>query len=217
MPTKSQLLHGLTEEEIQIFLSHPKVQEKIYEKNERIFRQGETPKYLFVLHRGTVAVDHIDLRGKRDLVNFFKEEGTVFGEVYLYLDPTPYDFGCVAQEKSTILQIPKDFLYFNTKEPLSFKICNNMLKILSQKALFLNKKLLITNATSLRQKIAKYILENSSKEQFHLELTREDLANFLGISRPSLSRELMSMQNENLLSIDKNKISFSRKKLENIL
>lgn len=217
MPQKTQLFSGLTQEEEQLFLSQPSVQEKLFRKNERIFHQGDTPHSLYILLSGNVAVDHIDQRGKRTLVNFFNQSGTVFGEVYLYLHKAVYEFGCIAQEDSKVLCIPKDLLLYRPNNLLCNKICNNMLSILSQKALFLNKKLLITGSTSLRQKVAKYLLENTPKEQLKLELSRKDLANFLGVTRPSLSRELMAMQQDGLLSIEKNTVSFSREHLKNLL
>ncbi len=82
-----------------------------------------------------------------------------------------------------------------------------MLSILAQKAYYLNQKLNILSSNTLRQKISKLLLRNSSKDgNVILKMNREELADFLNVARPSLSRELMKMQEDGLIKIDKNKI-----------
>ena len=46
-------------------------------------------------------------------------------------------------------------------------------------------------------------------------MKREELADYLGTTRPSLSRELMNMQDEGLIEIDRSKIKIlNREDLE---
>lgn len=61
--------------------------------------------------------------------------------------------------------------------------------------------------TSLRQKIAKFLIKNSEPDgKVALSMNREDLADFLNTARPSLSRELMNMQEDGLIRILKQNI-----------
>ena len=75
--------------------------------------------------------------------------------------------------------------------------------------------LLIFSSFSLRQKIALYLLQQSEgRSRVELKLNREAMAEYLAVPRPSLSRELMSMQKDGLLKIEKDTIIVNIDKLE---
>ncbi|EFI42462.1 Crp/Fnr family transcriptional regulator [Peptoniphilus sp. oral taxon 386] len=219
MPNVSELFSKLKNEEIKYFLDKSKAIIEKLNKGDEIFRQEQEVKYLFILKKGSVVVENIDVNGKRSIVNIFNKEGTVFGEVYLYIDKNSYDYNCFANESTEIIKIPKEaFFLSENSDDISKKILNNMLIILSNKAYYLNQKLLIFNSISLRQKISKYLLQNSNKDNFFkMVLKREELAHFLGATRPSVSRELMNMQKDGLIEIDRDIIKFDRKELEKFL
>lgn len=216
MANKSDLFLNLNRNEIEEFLKTSRAISINLKKGEELFLSGSTPKYLFILESGSVVVENVDINGKRSVVNIFKDVGTVFGEVYLYVDKSSYDFSAYANSDSRVLKIPKEAFKY-TNEQTNPKIINNMLKILADKAYYLNQKLLILSSVSLRQKLIKYILQNSQTDELEFKLNREDLANFLGTTRPSISRELMNMQKNGLIDVEKNKIKFSREKLLSLI
>jgi CRP-like cAMP-binding protein len=81
------------------------------------------------------------------------------------------------------------------------QLIRNMLGILSEKALLLNRKVDYLTIKSLRGKIATFLLEQGAiqgKTTFDLPLKRSDLADFLHVSRTALSRELGRMRDEGL-------------------
>ena len=60
------------------------------------------------------------------------------------------------------------------------------------------------SSTSLRQKIAKVLLQNVKEDGVVvLTMNREELADYLSVARPSLSRELMEMQSEGLIKLNR--------------
>ncbi|SHH45125.1 cAMP-binding domain of CRP or a regulatory subunit of cAMP-dependent protein kinases [Anaerosphaera aminiphila DSM 21120] len=219
MSTVSELFQGLSKEEVEVFLGESLAKKSVVKKGEKIFSQGDKPKYLYILEEGAVVVESISQSGKRSIVNIFKESGTVFGEVYLYLGDGVYDYSCSANENSVVLSIPREKLSFNEmSDSVKVKIINNMLTILSKKALYLNKKLLIATSFSIREKLAKYFLEQAGESELvELSFTREELADYLGVTRPSISRELMNMNSEGLIEIRKNSIVIDRNKLHKFL
>ena len=82
-----------------------------------------------------------------------------------------------------------------------------MLSILSSKAYFLNQKLLIQSSATLKQKIAKFLLQElEGKNKVELRYNRETLANYIGTTRPSLSRELSNMEEERYIIVEKSSI-----------
>lgn len=218
MPHSAELFFGLNEQEKKAFFLRAGARTHPFEKGEAIFMEGDTPRFLYVLKNGRVMVDHCDAHGRRTVVNLFDSPGTVFGEVYLFLEGKSYDFACTAQEKSEIILIPKTALCFqNEIGTVENRIMSNLMRILSEKAYFLNHKILIMNADSLRQRIVRYILKNTVSDHLTLPFNREQWADFLGVTRPALSRELMRMRKDGLVEVERNRLCFDRADLEKIL
>ncbi|QAT50100.1 Crp/Fnr family transcriptional regulator [Caproiciproducens sp. NJN-50] len=217
---KSPLFTGMSESDVEKCLSCSKSEIVTYEKDEIIFSQKDIPKKLFVLLEGTVAVCHDSVSGKRSIMANFSRSGELFGEVFLFLEKKGYDHYAQAVTPAKVLQIPREFLSHTCGENCGChsKMISNMMAILAQKAYQLNQKVQILSCASLRQKIAKIFLQNcSAAGRVTLSMNREELADFLNTARPSLSRELMRMQEDGLLKIEKKKIYITNlEKLQNI-
>lgn len=200
------LFRDLSKEEIDEFLEESGSDSKLFYEGQYIFEELERPDYLYILLSGQVQVEKLDPSGKRMIVNKFNKKGTIFGEVYLYLNKYEYDYSCLATVDSQVLRIPRQALLIGDKpSPINRKINENMLAILSEKAYFLNQKILILASRNLREKIIKFLIQRMDENhKVNLTITREEMADFIGVTRPSLSRELMKMQNLGLLTIDKN-------------
>ena len=67
----------------------------------------------------------------------------------------------------------------------------------------LGDKVRILSFPSVRDRIAFYLFQiQDNNQRVVLTETREDIADYLGIARPSLSRELGRMQEEGLIQLD---------------
>lgn len=205
----SPLFSNMSEEDIEHCLRCSKSQIRHYEKDEIIFYQKDKPQELMILIEGTVAVCNDSSSGKRSIVATFNKAGELFGEVFLFLNRRGYDHYAQAVTASRILQVPKDFLYQTCGQACGYhsKLIFNLLSILAQKTYYLNQKLQILSSSTLRQKIAMILLQNCHADgRVVLAMNREELADFLNTARPSLSRELMKMQEEGLLRIKRRDI-----------
>ncbi len=79
-----------------------------------------------------------------------------------------------------------------------------MLAILSDKIVMLNNKMHILNAETLKGRIAVYLLTLYKKNNsliFDMPMKRQELADFLNVKRPSLSRELSNMQQDEIIEV----------------
>lgn len=182
---------------------------KVYEKDEVIFHEGDTPESLSLLLSGSVAICKDFASGKRNIIAIFDKPGEIFGEVYVFLQGKTYDHYAVAVTGAEVLHIPKSFFYHTCDECCNNHdfLIRNMLSILAEKAYFLNQKLRIISGSSLREKIAKMLVRDSKgKSAVNLTMNRDEMADYLGVARPSLSRELMKMQNEGLIEVRNKKV-----------
>lgn len=192
-----KIFKNLTDQDLDLIWSKTEFIEKTYGKGEYIFMAGDKSGDLFYLMEGVLNVYQIDSNGKRFIFQNFTKP-TLFGEVYSYLGE-PFDFDCECASSCKILII-KDFRkIFEPPCPESF--LRSYINFLSHKCLALSKKNQITSQASLRQKIGKYLLETENQGKVKLSMKREDLADYLSTTRPSLSRELSKMADEGIIKV----------------
>ena len=71
----------------------------------------------------------------------------------------------------------------------------------------MNRKLRILGSGSLRERIVRFLVEcQDSEGLINMILSREEMEDYLNITRPSLSRELGKMQEEGILELDRRQI-----------
>ena len=94
----------------------------------------------------------------------------------------------------------------------------HMLEILSENNFKITRKLHIVSTSSLRERIAIWLIDSMDENGLvDLKMNREQLADFLGVARPSLSRELMRMQSDGLIEVSKKRILIRDKKAVELL
>ncbi len=136
----------------------------------------------------------------------------MFGEMFLFADAENYWYDAIAQGSVRLLEIPWDFFYCFCSNACEHHrlITRNMLEIQSEKNFSMTRKLHLLSGTTLKERIALWLLDQAEQNGIvHLAMNREELADYLGTTRPSLSRELMKMQQEGLITVEKNVIKLS--------
>lgn len=202
------LFQGMTKEEISQCLTCSNAKTREFTKDEMIFEQTDVPNALYVLLKGSIIVCKDSVDGKRYIATQIYEND-IFGEVFVFLDKVTYTYYGVATNYSVVLEIPKAFFYKTCGSSCAghHSLIYNLLRILAQKAYFLNNKVQLLTSGTLRQKITKFILENCNGEKYiKLNMNREQMADYLNVTRPSLSRELINMQKDNLIEVDQDVI-----------
>ncbi len=213
------LFRNINENEIEKMFRCSKTVERFFEDGNYIFRQGETPKNLFLVLEGNVMISKDFASGKRDVL-FIVGQGDIFGEMFLFADTKAYWYDAIAQEKVRVLEIPWEFFYCFCSNACEHHrmITRNMLEIQSEKNFKMTRKLHLLSGTTLRERIALWLMEQAADGNIvKLTMNREALADYLGTTRPSLSRELMKMQQEHLIETKKNIIKIvDREALETL-
>jgi hypothetical protein len=194
----------MTEEEIELCLKEAKADILGFRKGEMIFNQGDKPRYITMLVEGSVSVGNDSVNGKRSILGMFSNPGELFGEVFLFLNHDEYANYACASSPSRILEIPKEYLtrLGDKPSPLQNKMLSNLLTIFAERTYYLNNRLQVLSCSTLKQKIARFILQNmNDRDRVTLKMSREEFADFLNAARPSLSRELMKMQEDGYIKV----------------
>lgn len=194
----------MTEEEIELCLKEARADILGFRKGEMIFNQGDKPRYITMLVEGSVSVGNDSVNGKRSILGMFSNPGELFGEVFLFLNHDEYANYACASLPSKILEIPKEYLTRLGDKPsaLQNKMLSNLLTIFAERTYYLNNRLQVLSCSTLKQKIARFILQNmNDRDRVTLKMSREEFADFLNAARPSLSRELMKMQEDGYIKV----------------
>jgi len=92
--TVNPLFKDIPAAELNQYLTAVNAKTAVYPKDSFLFFEGDLPKALFILKSGVVQIEKNDIDGKRIIMNRFETPETVFGEVYAFLQSTPYDYAC---------------------------------------------------------------------------------------------------------------------------
>jgi len=203
------LFAGIPDAELPRLISSIKAETASYDKGELIFSQLDEPRKTMILLTGSVAICNDTNLGRRNVVALLDHPGELFGEVFVFLNKETYGNYAQAVTAAKVLEIPKAaFSTFPKGESeWQVKMISNMMTILARKAYFLNQRLQIISGVTLRQKIARMLLLHALPDgRVNLRMNREELADFLNTTRPSLSRELMQMQEDGFIKVEKRTI-----------
>lgn len=205
---ESKLFQTITKAELERILKCSKAVTKKYSAGNYIFEQEGVPSRLFLLLEGQIQICKDFTSGKRDVL-YLVEAGNVFGEIFLFGDRKRYWYDAVAVTDVTVLEMPWDFFYHFCSNACDHhkQLTQNMLEILSEDNFKITRKLHIVSTSSLRERIAIWLIDAmDEKGNVKLRMNREQLADFLGVARPSLSRELMRMQKDGLIRVERKTI-----------
>lgn len=211
---KSDLFKDFSEKEIELLLTNNASIIKSFSPGMRIISEEDVPNKIMILISGKVIIAKDSLAGKRMLLASIENTGELFGEVFVFMDMPCYAMYAEAEAQSKILFIFKSIL--EDENEYSQKLIKNLMSIFAKKAYSLNQKLKIVGAYSLREKISRFLIDRQNSEGEIVEnISREKMAEYLNVARPSLSRELGKMAKENIIKLGNKKIKIlNQTKLE---
>ncbi|QBD85387.1 Crp/Fnr family transcriptional regulator [Clostridium tetani] len=191
---------------------------KFFHREENIAIEEDPCQSLGIIISGNVEIQKIFASGKVITIDRLKQ-GNIFGEVIIFSNMRKYPATITAVQEASIMFISKEEILKLCS--LNSKFLNNFMGLLSNKILMLNKKVKNLSYNSIRQKVSSYLLQEYEKRGnliLKLNISRKEMAELLGVPRPSLSREMIKMKEEGLIDFNKNIIKIlNEESLEDIL
>ena len=195
----------MNKEEIIDFFKDTYYQIKSFSQNDIIAIEGDECVAIGIVLSGSIDIKRMLSNKVIQMTSF--GPGHLFGEVIIFSDVNKYPATVISSSKSEILFISREnFKQFTYTHPDFLEM---FLRDLSNKILTLNKSIERLSYNSIRQKISNYILDEYNKQNSHLiniNMTKQKLAETLGIPRPSLSRELINMKDSGIIDYYKDTI-----------
>jgi CRP/FNR family cyclic AMP-dependent transcriptional regulator len=189
----------------------------VYKKKQLIYSEHNRPNSLFYVQKGKVKTYKTNENGKVLVLDLYNE-GEFLGHISL-LEDTNYHETAVAMEETILAIIPKEDFdsLINNNHEISRKFIQMLAKNISDK----DNLLLGMAYNSLRKKVAEALMilnrkyNPSDKDNFPMDITRENLASIAGTATESLIRTLGDFKNEKLIEINDSVITIlNKKKLE---
>jgi CRP-like cAMP-binding protein len=190
-----------------------------YNKKQTLYQEARRPKFLYYVMKGKVKGFKTHEDGKEYITDLFSE-GDFIGYPALIEDRN-YDDSAVALEDSEIMQIPREDFHQMLFGDLN--IAAKFIRIITKNVKEKEERLLNLAYSSLRKRVAKALV--SIQEKFNadgqtrpIEISREDIAHYVGTATESLIRTLSDFKVEKLIEIKEGKISIANfDKLKNLL
>ena len=178
-------------------------QVKSYQAEDYLFMAGDEVNFVGIVLKGIIEVLKENLAGNKHIVAFL-EPSHMFAEGIVCTAKRISPVTVRTKEPTEILWIPYERVIKSCGNSCTFhiRLIQNMMMVLGEKNVILNKKLELLTLKGMREKIASYLLNEASERSSHtfqIMLNRTELSDYLNVSRTSMCRELARMKEEELL------------------
>ncbi|ULQ50823.1 response regulator [Flavihumibacter fluvii] len=202
-----------------IHLDPEKFEVESVSKKQHIYSEGKRPRFLYYLKSGKVKTFKLHDDGKEYITNLY-QAGEYLGYIAL-LENSVYDDTAEVLEDADLAMIPaQDFLQLVFND---LAIATKFIRLISHNVKDKEERLLHLAYDSLRKRVAKALVDIHKKfsdgnENRAIEISREDIAQYVGTATESLIRTLSDFKSEKLVEIKEGKIRISdHAKLSNLL
>ncbi len=199
----SPIFRDISPNQLDIMLDCLKPKINTYSKNSYIAVEGEPYTGLGILLSGEAAIIKESASGSRVIMTVIGP-GDLFGEMIAFSPRKHWPASVFAQSICSVMFLPPEKIIGECTHVCGGyqQLIKNMLVLLSTKALMLNQRVEYLAIKGMREKISIYLLEQykiNQKNTFVLPLKRNELADYLSVSRTALSRELGRMRDEGII------------------
>lgn len=205
---KSSLFTGVTSMDLDHILTCFDIIPQTLPADSYVFFQQDQVNFIYLVLAGSVEVIKETFSGSRHIIAMLGPSH-LFGEGIVCTKHRKSPVSVRTKEATTLLKLPYQKLILPCQNLCGFHqtLVFNMMLLLGEKNYGLNQKIEILMLKGMKEKIATYLLserQRHGQDNFDLPMNRNELADYLNVSRPSMSRELSKMQASGILSYSKN-------------
>lgn len=173
-----------------------------YDAGALLHLRGAPYEELYIILTGTLRAEIQDAEGHNMTVETLPASEAV-ATAMLFSEPQVLPVSLYAASPSVILSLPRAALLALCRRHESVLLA--LFRDMGNRAQFLAQKLRFAVFTTIRQKIATYLLEqyrSQGQKGVALTMSKQSLAEVFGVTRPSLSRAFAELADEGVLNLD---------------
>ncbi len=198
---KTELFRGIEPRELKLTLEKFKTSHIVYSADRLIMLRGDKVDSLMILLEGRLQAQIQGLSGKVLRVEVLKPLEPVASGI-LFAGDNRLPVNLYTETDVELFLIPKEAVLSLCS--LNRNFLESFLTDMGDKITVLAEKIKMFQFNTIRQKIAGYILGLSGPRKIRvvkLVYSKEILAEIMGVTRPSLSREFSNLAAEGLISV----------------
>lgn len=177
-----------------------------YRKGATVHEQNTECFVVDVVCSGKLVAYSLSPNGSESIVFEFKA-GSIIGANLLFGNQNRYPMNIYCTADSFLFHISKIGIGELLRE---YGFVMQFMKSLSMNSQGMNRKIAMYTQKSLRENLIDYLLALSTQQKSNtvvLTVTKKQLADYFGVQRPSLFRELKRMKDEGLIEIENKRIT----------
>lgn len=187
------LFQGISEAAARQLLAEAPNSVRRYKEGDFIARQGDPCRSLYILCTGNVRAQMENAEGKQVTIDRISAP-EVLAPAFIFASENRFPVNIEVQENCEVLVLDKNyFLEFMHSQPVIMK---NFIEMISDRSLFLSKKLNEFALQSLKSRLLNYLKINGRIDY------QQEVAFILGVARPSLARALSELVAEKKVSMN---------------
>ena len=204
---KVPIFQSLSEKDLELISSL--IRKRQFRKGQVLIHEGDKSEALYFIHYGNIKLSKITIEGKEQILNLMSH-GDFFGELNV-LQNAACNFSAYALEDTEVCMIlRKDFemviqMYPNISVKLLHAMterlvhAENLLQTLATKDAEVRLVDLILNLCE------KFGRKTENGIEISLPITREEMANYIGVTRETISRKLNKFEDSGYIRANGNK------------
>ena len=200
---KSSLFNNIDRDEVLNIINSFGYQNKSYKKGNTIIDIGDYIENIYLILDGSVEVSKEYDDARKNIVNILNA-GDIFAESFALSTKKISTIQALSFTDTKILKINTNNIFNNAI------FLQNLIRVLSDKNIFLSIKNDILSQKSLRSKIMLYLKYMSNIQKSNniiIPYNRDKLSEFISSDRSALSRELNRLSKEKIIKLEGNKIT----------
>ncbi len=188
-------------------LLNQKEKEKIsylnLKQNQILFHEGEECKSIFIIIEGQITILNYSLNGNEEIISILNKND-VFANALIFSNNNYYLGEIIATKPTKLAIINKNELISLLQNNKSFLEC--YINLIAEKTIKFTIKTKLLSHKNIRSRIIYYLEINN----YSIKKNISFLAKELVLPRPSVSREISKMINEDIIYIKNNKIIYKK-------
>lgn len=213
------LPRGLTKQDLQL-LEDTVRQTKPLQAGDYLFSAGDKFENIYALRSGSIKLDYTDEQGNEQIIGFYFP-GEILG--LDAIDKKKHVCSAIALETSSYCAFP--FSKLSEMCQSVPELQNQMFRLMSRELTQENELLLTIGKKNADMRLATFLVTLSSRfsrlgysaREFRLSMSRQEIANYLGLTNETVSRIFSRFQKDDLVNTERKNITIKNlEKLRNL-
>lgn len=193
------LFKGMSSDQISSVLSDSAGRVRSYPMDTLIAQAGEEVLHLQIVLEGSVKAEMVDYTGKVIKIEDIIPPHTL-APAFLFGSQNRYPVNITAGGDVKVLSIPREKFLAILQSSKSVLV--NFVDIVSSRGQFLSSKIKFLSFTTIKGKLAQYLLDLSDKSgslRFSLPSSQVQLSELFGVARPSIGRAMGELNRDGII------------------